>query len=43
MDQETYSNVVYPLFGYIPPDDLARWQANARRALADRTGSRSPR
>ncbi len=35
MDQETYTHVVYPLFGYIPPDDRARWQANARRALED--------
>lgn len=33
MDQETYTNVVYPLFGYIPPDGLARWHANAKRAL----------
>lgn len=33
MDQETYSKVVHPLFGYIPEKDLARWHANARRAL----------
>lgn len=34
MDQETYLKVVYPLFNYIPKDKLARWHANARRALA---------
>lgn len=33
MDQETYARVVHPLFDYIPLGDLARWQANARRAL----------
>jgi epoxyqueuosine reductase len=34
MDQDTYEKVVHPLFGYIPKDNLARWQANARRAVA---------
>lgn len=33
MDQETYERIVHPLFGYIPVTQLARWQANARRAL----------
>ncbi len=33
MDQETYATVVHPLFGYIPVTNLARWQANAKRAL----------
>jgi epoxyqueuosine reductase len=34
MDQATYERVVHPLFGYIPLDNLARWQANAGRALS---------
>lgn len=34
MDARTYREVVHPLFGYIPEEDLARWHANARRALA---------
>lgn len=33
MDQETYSRVVHPLFDYIPPDNLARWHRNAKRAI----------
>lgn len=33
MTMETYRQMVYPLFGYIPEKDLARWHANARRAL----------
>lgn len=33
MDERTYREVVHPLFWYIPPDDLPRWHANARRAL----------
>lgn len=33
MDAQTYASVVYPLFGYIPPEGLGRWHANARRAL----------
>ncbi len=33
MDQGTYEKVVYPLFSYIPKDQLARWHRNARRAL----------
>jgi epoxyqueuosine reductase len=33
MDEETYRNVVHPLFWYIAPDNLARWHRNARRAL----------
>jgi epoxyqueuosine reductase len=32
MDARTYREVVHPLFGYIPEEDLARWRANARRA-----------
>lgn len=34
MDQDTYSRIVHPLFDYIPLDNLARWQGNARRASA---------
>jgi epoxyqueuosine reductase len=33
MDAETYRTVVHPLFWYIPLEDLARWRANARRAM----------
>jgi epoxyqueuosine reductase len=33
MDQETYRKVVFPLFSYISEDNLARWHANARRAV----------
>lgn len=33
MDQKTYRDVVYPRFGYIPVDNLARWQRNAARAV----------
>lgn len=32
MDEETYRKVVHPLFWYIDETDVARWQANARRA-----------
>lgn len=34
MSQETYENIVHPLLWYIPEEDLERWHANARRALA---------
>ena len=37
MDQETYQKVVLPLFNYIPEDNLARWQANAKRAVDSKT------
>ncbi len=33
MDGETFRRRVYPLFRYIPEDDVARWRANAARAL----------
>ena len=33
MDQETFSRVIYPILWYIPESDLARWHANAKRAL----------
>ena len=33
MDQKTYETLIHPRFWYIPPDDLARWHANARRAV----------
>ncbi|MFO7871636.1 MAG: 4Fe-4S double cluster binding domain-containing protein [Kiritimatiellia bacterium] len=33
MDQETYENIVHPLFWYIPKENLDRWHRNARRAL----------
>lgn len=36
MDEVTYREVIHPLFGYIPETDLARWHANAKRALASR-------
>ena len=37
MDEETYRHVVHPLFGYISKTDLARWHANAKRAVAGKT------
>ena len=33
MDEETHRAIVHPRFSYIPPENLARWRANARRAL----------
>ncbi|MCM8777626.1 MAG: hypothetical protein NC905_05130 [Candidatus Omnitrophica bacterium] len=33
MNIETYKDIVYPLFYYIPPDSIERWQRNAERAL----------
>lgn len=33
MDEETYRTLVHPLFWYIDENDLARWHANAKRAL----------
>jgi epoxyqueuosine reductase len=42
MDQDTYEKIVYPLFGYIPKDNLARWQANARRAVEAGSGQPHP-
>ena len=33
MDEKTYRERVHPLFWYIPAEDVARWRANARRAL----------
>ncbi len=33
MDEAEFRAIVYPLFWYIPEDNLARWHANARRAL----------
>ncbi|MGQ9661933.1 MAG: epoxyqueuosine reductase [Kiritimatiellia bacterium] len=33
MSEKTYREIVHPLFSYIPPDNLSRWQRNARRAL----------
>lgn len=33
MDENTYRTVVHPLFWYIPMENLARWHANAERAL----------
>lgn len=35
MDETTYREVVRPLFWYIGETDLARWHANARRAIGD--------
>lgn len=40
MEEETYRAIVQPRFPYIPPENLARWHANARRAL---TWSKDPR
>lgn len=40
MDQETYSKVVFPLLGYIPEDNLARWHRNAKRAAEAGRGKR---
>jgi len=34
MSQETYERIIHPLFWYTPKTDLARWHANAKRALA---------
>ena len=42
MDQQTYSTLVHPLFGYIPEHDLERWHTNARRALESLSTTRSP-
>jgi len=39
MDQETYEAVIHPRFWYIPKDDLARWHANARRAVEAECGT----
>jgi epoxyqueuosine reductase len=33
MDMNTYRSCVHPHFWYIPVEDLARWHANARRAV----------
>ena len=33
-DERILRGVVHPRFPFIPPDDLARWRANARRALS---------
>lgn len=33
MDEKTFEEIVRPLFWYIPPENLARWHANAKRAL----------
>jgi epoxyqueuosine reductase len=33
MDEATYHEVVHPLFWYIEETDLARWHANAKRAM----------
>lgn len=33
MDKETYRTMAHPYFWYIPMDSLARWHANATRAL----------
>lgn len=33
MDQQTYEDVVHPLFWYISPDNIDRWHRNARRAM----------
>ncbi|MBD3244243.1 MAG: hypothetical protein GF331_26865 [Chitinivibrionales bacterium] len=32
MDETTYREKIHPAFWYIPPEDLARWHHNARRA-----------
>ena len=40
MDEETYRKVVFPLFNYIPEDNLARWHANAKRAVGTATERR---
>jgi len=34
MDSQRYTEIVYPLFYYIPPDEIDRWHRNARRALS---------
>jgi epoxyqueuosine reductase len=33
MDSKRYAEVVYPLFYYIPPDEIDRWHRNAKRSL----------
>ncbi|MCX8081984.1 MAG: hypothetical protein N3D17_01080 [bacterium] len=33
MDMEIYKNIIYPLFYYIPPEDIERWHINAERVL----------
>ena len=38
MNEETYREVVHPLFWYIPVGNLARWHRNARRALEHKDG-----
>lgn len=39
MDEATYREIVRPLFWYISPQDLHRWHANAKRALAASKGA----
>jgi epoxyqueuosine reductase len=39
MDEATYRSVVHPRFWYIPEDGLARWRANAQRAVAAARGN----
>ncbi len=41
MDDETFRRHVYPLFWYIPEDNVARWRANAKRALHARDSNES--
>ncbi len=38
MDQETYEDIVHPLFWYIPEGNVERWKRNAKRALSCTTG-----
>ena len=38
MDADTLREVVHPLFWYIGETDLARWRANAKRALEEEQG-----
>lgn len=33
MDMKTYKEIIYPLFYYIPSDNIERWHRNAERAL----------
>ena len=33
MDEQIYLGVIHPRFWYIPESDLARWRANAKRAV----------
>jgi len=35
MDMQTYREIIHPLFNYIPVEDIARWHANAKRALSN--------